>query len=419
MKIWIINHYAIPPSMGGLVRHYYFSKYLQKKGHKVQIFTASKIHNTDINMICGKELYKKQKVDGITYTFVRTSDYKGNGMERIVNMLQFPLRMWKVQRYFTKPDIIYTSSPDLFTALSAVLLAKFLRVPKVVEIRDLWPESIVEYNKMSRKNPIIQVLYQLEKWIYKQADELIFTMEGGKDYIKEKGWDKVINLKKVHYVNNGVDLKEFEYNKEHFRVADEDLEDEESFKVVYTGSIRKVNCLETIIETARILEKKKTNIKFLIWGDGNDKFQLENKCKELNLNNICFKGKVDKKYIPYILSKADINLLHGKSTKIMKYGCSPNKLFDYIASGKLIFSDISENFDLVEKYELGVSKKTNSPNEIVKVLTELEELSVEEKNKIQQNSKGCIQKYSYQYLSEKIEKIFIGDIQDYEKRDVR
>ena len=65
MNVWIVNHYAIPPSMGGLVRHYYFSKYLQKKGHSVKIFTSSKIHNTDINMIRDKSLYREEMEDGV------------------------------------------------------------------------------------------------------------------------------------------------------------------------------------------------------------------------------------------------------------------------------------------------------------------------------------------------------------------
>ena len=95
MKIWIINHYAIPPSMGGLVRHYYFSKYLQQKGHEVKIFTSSKIHNTEINMIPDKSPYMEKEVDGIQYTFVRNSNYKGNRLGRIINMLQFPVRVWK------------------------------------------------------------------------------------------------------------------------------------------------------------------------------------------------------------------------------------------------------------------------------------------------------------------------------------
>lgn len=193
MNIWIVNHYAIPPSMGGLVRHYYFSKYLQEKGHTVKIFTSSKIHNTDINIIKDKSLYKEKMEDGVQYTYVRSRDYKGNGLDRIWNMIDLPFKMWKTMKVFYKqkrPDVIYTSSPDLFVAFFALLFGKRHKISVVVEIRDLWPESIVEYNGMSRKNPIIQILYQLEKWIYKQANQLVFTMEGGKEYIVDKGWNR-------------------------------------------------------------------------------------------------------------------------------------------------------------------------------------------------------------------------------------
>ena len=93
MNVWIINHYAIPPSMGGLVRHYYFSKFLRQMGHTVRIFTASEIHNTNINMIRDSSLYKEQEMDGVPYTFLKTRDYSGNGLSRIYNMLEFPLRI--------------------------------------------------------------------------------------------------------------------------------------------------------------------------------------------------------------------------------------------------------------------------------------------------------------------------------------
>ena len=124
MNVWIVNHYAIPPSMGGLVRHYYFSKYLQKKGHSVKIFTSSKIHNTDINMIRDKSLYREEMEDGVEYTFVKSRDYKGNGMDRVINMMDLPFKTWKAMKRFykkEKPDVIYTSSPDLFVALFKIL----------------------------------------------------------------------------------------------------------------------------------------------------------------------------------------------------------------------------------------------------------------------------------------------------------
>ena len=127
MRVWIINHYAIPPSMGGLVRHYYFSKFLRERGHQVRIFTASEIHNTDINMIRDGALYREETMDGVPYTFLKTRDYSGNGLSRIINMLEFPLRIQQSVNHFARagerPDVIYTSAPTIFAAASAAICA--------------------------------------------------------------------------------------------------------------------------------------------------------------------------------------------------------------------------------------------------------------------------------------------------------
>lgn len=407
MKIWIINHYAIPPSLGGLVRHYYFSKYLQEKGHKVKILTASKIHNTQINMIADKSLYLEKDMDGVEYTFIRTSDYKGNGVNRILNMLQFPLRIWSACMKFEKPDVIYTSSPDLFTAVSAVLLAKWLKVKKVVEIRDLWPEAIVEISNMSKKNPIIQILYQMEKWLYKNADELIFTMAGGKQYIKEKGWTRGINPRKINHVNNGVDIEEFKYNKKQYQIQDEDLDNENVFKIVYAGSIRSGNNIETLIKAVEKLNEPERCC-LLLYGDGNQKTSLENYCIRHKLSNVKFKGKVDKKFIPYILSKSDLNVnntINYKKTGLLKYGGSQNKLFEYLASGKPVCANVQMGYSLINKYHCGIEKNIKSHTEYAQLIRKFMDMSKEEYEYYQKYSKRLAVKYDYTKLTEKIERI--------------
>lgn len=404
MKVWIINHYAIPPSLGGLVRHYYFSRYLQEKGHEVKIFTSSKIHNTDVNMITDKKSYIEKDMDGVTYTFVRTSNYKGNGIDRIINMLQFPIRIWSVCRKFEKPDVIYTSSPDLFTAISAVLMARWLRVKKVVEIRDLWPESIVEFSGFSRKNLLIQILYQMERWLYQNADELIFTMAGGKQYIKDKGWTRGINPKKIHHINNGVDLEEFDYNRGHFQIEDEDLEQKGIFKIVYAGSIRSANNVETLVKAVEKLGEPE-KCQMLIYGDGTDKEGLEKYCKEHKLSNIKFKGKVEKKYIPYILCKSDLNIINYKQTNLLKYGGSQNKLFEYLASGKPICSNVQMGYSLIEKYYCGIERDIGNDGEYAGLIRTFMDMTDEEYESYLQNSRKVAEKHDFKALTEKLEKI--------------
>lgn len=409
MNIWIVNHYAIPPSMGGLVRHYYFSKYLQKKGHNVKIFTSSKIHNTDINMIQDKSLYKEQIMDGVEYTFVRSRNYRGNGLGRIINIIDTPFKIRKAMKQFykhEKPDVIYTSSPDLFVAFFALLFGHRHKIPVVVEIRDLWPESIVEYNGMSRKNPIIQILYQLEKWIYKKADQLIFTMEGGKDYIKDKKWDKSVDLRKVNHVNNGVDLEEYENDVQNYQLYDEELENRSIFKVIYVGSVRCANNIGTLVNAGEELKKRgKTNIKILIYGEGTDRASLEKDCKRKKLDNVIFKGKVEKKYVPYILSKSDLNILNYKQAGTWKYGGSQNKQFEYLASGKPICSNVRMGYSIIRTNNCGIENNLTSIKDYADIIVKYEEMNDSDYKQQCKNAKDVAQLYDYCILADKIEEV--------------
>ena len=407
MRVWIINHYAIPPSMGGLVRHYYFSRYLRKMGHDVRIMTASEIHNTDINMIRDGSLYREEMMDGVPYTFLKTRDYSGNGLSRIYNMLEFPVRIQQVVKKLVKggerPDVIYTSAPTIFAAGSALVAARRLKVPCVVEIRDIWPESIVEYKGMSRKNPIIAILYQLEKWLYRGADRLIFTMEGGKDYIREKGWERQVPLEKIRNLNNGVDLEEFDRNREEYQLEDADLLDEQTFKVVYTGSIRLVNNLGKVVEMAEYMKQHgEDKIRFLLYGDGTEREELIEQCRQKGLDNIRFPGKVEKKYIPFILSKSDLNLNHVKQTGIMRFGCSLNKQFDYFASGKPVLSDLTVSYDLIERYGAGVTLPTQDTEALCQEVLRFARMPKEEYEQYCKNARHAAEQYDYQELTQKL-----------------
>ena len=231
---------------------------------------------------------------------MKNRDYSGNGLSRIYNMLEFPLRIQQAVKKFVKngerPDVIYTSAPTIFAAASALVDSAPSQGALCGGGARHLAGAIVEYKGMSRKNPIILALYQLEKWLYKKADRLIFTMEGGKDYIREKHWEDKVPLEKIYNLNNGVDLQEFDQNCQQYRLDDPDLLDESTFKVVYTGSIRLVNNLGKIVEMAEYLQKQGENkIKFLLYGDGTEREQLMQLCEQKGLDQHPFSGQGGKK----------------------------------------------------------------------------------------------------------------------------
>ena len=318
MNIWLINHYAVPPKYYPLARQTYFAKYLMAMGHTVTIFAASSVHNSDVNLITDGRKWREETVDGVHYVYIKCCDYQGNGLKRIYNICEFAWKLPGVCKQFPKPDAIVATSMPPTSCAMGVRMGRKWGCKTVAEIADLWPESIVAYGIAGPHNPAVLALRRLEKWIYKRADALVFTMEGAYDYITEQGWEKDIPRSKVHYINNGVDLEQFDYNTEHFRVEDPDLDDPDTFKVVYTGSIRKVNNLGLLLDAAKCVNDPR--VKFLIWGDGDEREALEQRVRDENISNVVFKGKVEKKYIPSIVSRANLNFAHNSFTYLFNYG---------------------------------------------------------------------------------------------------
>lgn len=416
-KIWIFHHYATPPTMSGLTRAYDFSKQLMKEGHDCTIFSSSYLHYSSEQIITDNSLYKRMVFENIPFIFVKTKKYKSSRFLRLLNILSYYLNVLKISKPFSKkngqPDVIIGSSAHPLAAIAAIKLGKKYGCQSIVEVRDLWPESFVAYGILSKKNPVLQLLYAGEKWIYKNADKLVFTMEGGRDYIIEQGWSSEqggpIDINKVHHLNNGVDLEVFNKNKERHQFEDEELDDSTTFKVIYAGSIRLVNNVKSIVDAAVEIRKLGVeNIKFLIYGDGSDRASLEQYCNDNGIDNVVFKGFVDKKYIPYILSKSDLNIIHFEQNKIKKYGASLNKMFEYFASGKPTLSDCEFGYDLIKKYKCGVVIDRADAKRMAKEIIRIKELNVAQYNMLCINALNAAKDYDFEHLSLKLMNIIKG-----------
>ena len=407
-NVWIWNHYATNTFFDQGGRHYWFAENLIKEGYKPTIFCATTIHNSNEIVDTKGKKYSTDSVNDIPYVFVNTPEYKGNGKKRIVNMISFYRRLFIVANEHAelngKPDVIVASSVHPLTLVAGIKIANKFGIPCICEVRDLWPESIVAYGSLKRNSMIAKLLYQGEKWIYSKADKIIFTMEGGKDYIIEHGWDNdqggPIEINKVHHINNGIDLKIFNYNKENCQLEDEDLKNPNIFKVVYTGSIRLVNKVDMLVDIAKQL--RNTNIKFLVWGDGDQVDTIRQKIRSEKLSNIALKGRVDKKYIPNILSKADLNIFLGETSDLFRFGLSPNKLFEYFAAGKPVLQTFKANYSIVENNSAGVELTENTPKAIADSVEFFSKLNEFEYQSLCEHSLSISKDYDFEKLTVKL-----------------
>jgi len=400
-EIWMINHYAISPDLPGGTRHFDFACELVKKGYKVKIFACDVIAGKRQNYVKLKkdELCLIENIKGVNFIWVRGAAYKKNNWRRAWNMLTFSCNCYKIGcKFKDKPEVIIGSSPHPFAAFVVAKLARKLKTKFFLELRDLWPQVIVDMGRLSQHHPITQAMRLLEKYLYRIADKIIVLAEGSKNYLIKK-WG--VGESKILYLPNGVHLNNFSYEEN--RDVLRKRYNFTKFTLIYTGAHGPANSLDTILKAAdRIRENK--DIEIILVGDGILKERLLKQAKEIKLNNVRFFDPIPKTEIPGILTAADAAIITLKKVKVFSYGVSPNKLFDYMAARKPIICAVEgEIAEKVENIGCGVSVIPEDEKSMADAITHLVNLPQNELKKMGDNGYEEIKEnYSREKLAQKL-----------------
>lgn len=378
MNIWILNHHARDTG-----RHPSLAEYLTRLGENVTLFSSSFEHNNFVETKeYDKNFFIEENVKEYKRIYIKTPKYKGNGVKRLLNQLVFSVNTYKAGRRVlkdgNKPDVIMGSSVHLFTGLSAYFLARKTNTKFVFEIRDLWPKTLVDLGALKEKSLLTRLFYLLEKFLYKKADLIISVLPDADKYIENLG----IDYQKIVHIPNGIDLEYMDESLENddIRRKVKDLMKGYSneFVVSFTGAHGKANGLETIIETARILQdvelEEQIKTRFLLVGEGPEKEKLINKVKRHSLSNVTFINRMPKSYIPHILNQSNVCLFHLVDTPVFNYGISSNKIFDYMYSGKPVIFAVKSSNDFAKLAECGITVQPENPTDFADAIKKMKNL---------------------------------------------
>lgn len=368
-KIWILNHHAALPTYGAGTRHFDFAQELAKRGYEVTVFASSHIHYTDINLLNEKERYKLADTENIKWVLIRTDSYRGNGLQRIKGMIQYYFRVLSVSKRFAPPDLIIGSAVHLLACLAAYRISRRHRIRFMSEIRDLWPETLIQMGRLKRGSLIAKGMSFLEDYIYRKSERIIATQPGMRIYMEGRG----VPPGKIVYINNGVNVKDFNENAEKNFPEDKDmLLTEEKFNVVYVGGHGLVNDLETLVACAATLQARGLKqVHFFSIGEGPNKKALMETAKSKGLCNITFVDLLPKQCIPKILRKADALVFLGKNSELYQYGTSANKIFDYLCAGTPILYALKVPNDYVKETGCGISLEPENPEALAEAVSAL------------------------------------------------
>jgi glycosyltransferase involved in cell wall biosynthesis len=334
-------------------------------------------------------------VDGIRFVWVRTTPYSGNDARRALNMCSYAIGVIRAQRRMPRQDVVVGSSVHPAAVAAAWLIASVRRVPFVFEVRDLWPQALVDIGALKENSIATRLFRGAERFLYRQAEVIITLPPLAAGYITLLGIPK----EKIVYIPNGIadyDERAADIDDNAVKLMTKIVDWRRTGHLVagFVGSHVQVNGVDTIVQAARVLRDREVHdIKFVFVGDGPEKETSKQLARSHDLRNVLFWQSLPKRSIPAVLAALDITLFCLHDISVYKYGLSCNKLFDYLASGRPIVSACAVEDTPVSASGGGICVPSESPEEIADALIKLASMSAAERHAMGESGRHWVYQY--------------------------
>jgi len=389
-NLWIVNQYALALHQPGITRHAMLAQALRALDWDTVIFSSA-AHYWNLP----REDSLSARVEFLpeaTFVRIRTAGHVTNGARRIVSMILFSIRallygMRRGKLGIKKPSVVVGSTPHPFGACTAYLLSKIYRVPFVLEVRDLWPDSLIHLLGIRDSHPLIRILRKLEIFLYRRSSAIIAVLPGIEDHVRSI----VPDAPCVQWVPNGVDLSTLP-------VVGPSQEGE-GFTVLYAGAHGVPNALDTLLRAAQIMQDRESHLapsertRFVLVGDGKEKRNLVALAQKMHLHNMEFMPAVPKTDVPALLASADILAITWLDVPLYRFGVSPNKLFDYFAAGRPVVMALSSRYDPVTDAGAGINVPAEDADAYAAALLRLRRMTRTERARMGTNGRRYVERH--------------------------
>lgn len=373
MKILYIHQYFHTPEEPGGTRSYWISQELIRRGHKVIMLTETNKHQPEA---------KEVDVAGIKVIYLKNDyDNNMNAGDRMRSFMNFMFKAIFRANKIKDIDLVFATSTPLTTGAIALWLKWTKRWKYVFEVRDLWPEALIQgglHNKI-----IIWMLKILERKTYKKAEHIIALSPGMKNGVLATG----IADDKCTVIPNMSKPDKFYPRERSEKIMKEFSIDQTKFNLIHFGSMGQLNGLDYIIRAAEYAQDKgEDSLEFLFLGAGSTLPVLQEMVRGKNLNNVRFLGNHPMDIVSEIVNCCDASITSFRNLPILATN-SPNKLFDSLSAGKVIIVNSNGwTKELVEKYKCGFYVNPENPEDLVDKMTLIKE-NPNMKHKMEENSR--------------------------------
>lgn len=387
MNILFLSHYFPPEVNAPATRTYEHCKEWVAQGHQVTVISCVPHHPM------GKAYpgYRNKFVhvefkDGIKAIKILTYITANEGfLKRTFNYVFYMFMAMCVSPFLSRADVVISTSPQFFNGLAGYFVSRIKRAPWLLEVRDLWPESILAVGAIKNKW-VIGALERLERFVYRKADHIVPVTEAFKQHIiKNGGLENQITV-----IRNGVDLTQFQLSEPDIELAKR-WEVEGKFVASYVGTHGMAHGLDTILDAAEIL-KDNDLIVFLMVGDGAEKERLVAEKERRCLSNVIMQAQQPKAMMPKIWMLTDVSLVLLRKLDLFKT-VIPSKIFESMAMNKPIILGVEgEVQDIIEESKAGLCIEPESAEQLASCLLELVE-DQKKYNELKDQGRNYVAKY--------------------------
>jgi glycosyltransferase involved in cell wall biosynthesis len=354
VKILYVSQY-FPPEMGApAARVDELSRYWARDGHEVTVLTGFPNHPTGVvppeYRKKFRRLVAREKTGGVKVIRTWLLPFPNRKTyERILNYSSFCFSAACTGIFTERPDVVIASSPQLLVGLSGWCVARRKGSRFVLEVRDLWPESLKAVGVGSEASLVYRALARIAGFLYRKADQIVVVTSAFKDHLVQH-WR--VAPEKISVVENGVEAELFSPRTEsNLRM---ELCAEGKFVVSYVGTMGNAHGLQTVIEAAERLQSVAPQVLFLLVGEGAEKQQLVSMARSRGLTNLRFVDQQPREKIPAYICASDACLVLLKKSEIFKT-VIPSKMLEFMACARPVILGVQgQAQQILENAQAGI-----------------------------------------------------------------
>jgi glycosyltransferase involved in cell wall biosynthesis len=368
MRIVFFSHYYPPEVNAPASRTSEHCRAWADAGHEVTVVTCAPNHPSGrVYPGYRNRLYQTETLDGVRVVRVWTFLAANEGVVlRTLSYLSYLISATAALPWLARPDVVVSTSPQFFCGLTGMVARSLFKAPWVLEIRDLWPESIVTVGAM-RKGLMVRLLERLEALAYRKADRIVSVTHSFVPHIVARGSDP----DKIAVIKNGADLTLFTKFEMAAGIKTR-LGLENRFVAGYVGTHGMAHGLSVVLEAADRL-RDDPRIAFLLVGDGAERANLEQIREKKQLNNVVILGQRPKEEMPSLWTAIDASLILLRRHDLFKK-VIPSKMFEAMAMGcPIVLGVEGEARALLHEAGAGIAIAPESAEELAAAVVRLAE----------------------------------------------